>query len=92
MWQKQVSPQKNKPASGGVESERLPIFVIIIAIIIKPPITNTNTVSYLDMQALVAPTATIFVPKMNTLFHNRFFLFCFKPLKLWRLVTIKQTT
>jgi hypothetical protein len=29
----------------------------------------------LDVQALVTPTATILVPKMNTLFHNLFYLF-----------------
>jgi hypothetical protein len=43
-----VKSESNIPAAGGVDSERL-FFFIIIVIIIKSPITNTNTIAYLDM-------------------------------------------
>lgn len=55
------------------------LVIIIILVIIKPPITYTNTITDLNMQSLVTPTATILVPKMYALPHNLILIIAIFP-------------
>ena len=55
------------------------LVIIFIIFIIKPPITYTNTITDLNVQTLVTPMATVFVSKMNTLFHNLILIIAIFP-------------
>lgn len=55
------------------------IFVIIILVVIKSPITYTNAITDLDMKTLVTPMTSVIIPKMYALPHNSILIITIFP-------------
>lgn len=55
------------------------LVIIIILVIIKSPITYTNTIADLNKKSLVAPSASVIISKMNALPHNSILIIAIFP-------------